>query len=93
MGKITLAVRLGQRGTRIEYALLVGGAYLLLPIMWFAGVIGTWWWLPWLSLPLALPLMRFVNESEGRALNQALKRTGRLHLVFGLLFSAAVWLV
>ena len=42
-----------------------------------------WWWLPLLSLPLAVWLVRFVSRTEGRPLNQALKRTGQLHLVFG----------
>jgi 1,4-dihydroxy-2-naphthoate octaprenyltransferase len=53
---------------------------------------GAWWWLPLLSLPLAVWLVRFVSSTEGRPLNRALKRTGQLHLLFGLLFAAALWL-
>ena len=38
------------------------------------------------------PMLRYVSQTEGRPLNRALKRTGQLHLVFGLLFGAALWL-
>jgi 1,4-dihydroxy-2-naphthoate octaprenyltransferase len=89
---MTLAVRLGRRWTRMEYATFVRLAYLIPPLLWLQGMVGPWSWLPWLSLPLAVPLIRFVEQTEGRALNQALKRTGQLHLVFGLLFAAGVWL-
>jgi 1,4-dihydroxy-2-naphthoate octaprenyltransferase len=92
VGKITLAVRLGQRGTRFEYATLVRGAYLVPPLLTLMGLIGQWWWLPWASLPLAVWLIRYVGNTEGRALNLALKRTGQLHLAYGLLFAASLWL-
>ena len=57
-----------------------------------SSMVGAWWWLPLLSLPMAVWLTRFVGRTEGRPLNQALKRTGQLHLLFGLLFAAALWL-
>ena len=36
-GKITLAVRLGERGSKVEYIALLAGAYVLLPIFWLGG--------------------------------------------------------
>jgi 1,4-dihydroxy-2-naphthoate octaprenyltransferase len=92
VGKMTLAVRLGRRGTRIEYAALVAIAYLAVAYLGLTQMVGAWWWLPLLSLPLAVWVVRFVSRTQGRPLNQALKRTGQLHLVFGLLFAAALWL-
>jgi 1,4-dihydroxy-2-naphthoate polyprenyltransferase len=92
VGKITLAVRLGRRGTQVEFWALVLVAYLTPLVMWLLGLLGPWFWLPWLSLPLGIWLVRYVTTTEGRALNQGLKRTGQLHLVFGLLFALAVWL-
>jgi 1,4-dihydroxy-2-naphthoate octaprenyltransferase len=92
VGKHTLAVRIGRRGTRVQYAAFVLGAYLVLPWLWLQGMLGGLFWLPWLSLPLGVALVRFVSRSEGRALNVALKRTGQLHLLFGLLFAASLWL-
>jgi 1,4-dihydroxy-2-naphthoate octaprenyltransferase len=92
VGKKTLAVRLGRQGTRVEYALLLVVAYVVPLLMWRIGLMGPWFWLPWLSLPLGVWLVRFIWRTEGRPLNRALKRTGQLHLVFGLLFAAALWL-
>jgi 1,4-dihydroxy-2-naphthoate octaprenyltransferase len=49
--------------------------------------------LSWLSLPLAIPLVRGVmGRLAGRLLNPVLKRTGQLHLVFGLLFTIGLLL-
>ena len=92
VGKITLAVRIGRAGTRLEYSLLVLIAYAVPLIIHQAGMVGSWFWLPLLSLPLAVWLVIFISRTTGRPLNQALKRTGQLHLVFGLLFAASLWL-
>jgi len=92
VGKMTLAVRLGRRGTRLEYTACVVVAYAVVVGIGLSGLVGTWWWLPLLSAPLAVWLVGFVARTEGRPLNNALKRTGQLHLVFGVLFAAALWL-
>jgi 1,4-dihydroxy-2-naphthoate octaprenyltransferase len=92
VGKTTLAVILGRMGTRIEYVVFVSLAYVVAIGLGLSGMVGVWWWLPLLSLPLAIWLVRFVSRTEGRPLNLALKRTGQLHLLFGLLFAAALWL-
>jgi 1,4-dihydroxy-2-naphthoate polyprenyltransferase len=92
VGKRTLAVVLGPGATRVEYALLVGVAYLVPLLMRVQGLLGFWFWLPWLSAPLGIWLVRYVGRAEGRPLNLALKRTGQLHLVFGVLFALALWL-
>ena len=91
-GKKTLAVHLGRRATRLEYAAGMAIAYMVVLGIGLAGMVGLWWWLPLLSLPLAVWLLRFVSQTTGRPLNQALKRTGQLHLLFGVLFAAALWI-
>ncbi len=91
-GKRTLAVRLGRRAARIEYGLLVIGAYVTCALLWWAGSFSAWVLLPCLSLPLALRLVRRVAREDGPSLNDALARTARLELVFALLFSAG-WLL
>jgi 1,4-dihydroxy-2-naphthoate octaprenyltransferase len=92
VGKTTLAVIIGRTGARFEYAAIVAVAYAVAIGLGVAGMVGAWWWLPLLSLPLAVWLVRYVGRTEGRPLNQALKRTGQLHLLFGVLFTAALWL-
>jgi 1,4-dihydroxy-2-naphthoate polyprenyltransferase len=86
-GKLTLAVRLGAAGARIEYLLCLAGAYLAPILMWVAGVSSPWVMLAWLSLPLAVRLVRQIYRDTGRALNLALAGTGQFELVFAVLFS------
>lgn len=86
-GKLTLAVRLGARATRVQYVLFILGPYALLPVLLLAGV-GAWLWLPWLTLPVALGLSRAVlSGATGRVLNPVLKHTAQLHLAFGSLLA------
>lgn len=85
--KRTLAVRLGRRGTQIEYLLLLLVAYALPLWLWLGMGQSPWVLLPWLSLPLAIPLLRAVFTSTGKALNAILAGTARLSLVFSLLLA------
>src|ERR1700733_9956338 len=65
-GKKTLAVRLGRERTRVLYAVMVYGAYVLAPVTWLFGPLDAWLLLPFLSLPIALPLVRLVrNRTDG----------------------------
>jgi 1,4-dihydroxy-2-naphthoate octaprenyltransferase len=92
-GKKTLAVRLGRERTRVLFAVMVYGAYLLTPITWIFGPLSPWVLLPLLSLPLAARVVRIVrNRTDGPSLNEALARTGLLELVFCVLLSAGVLL-
>jgi 1,4-dihydroxy-2-naphthoate octaprenyltransferase len=88
--KRTLAVRLGPGGTRAEYLLLLSIAYLVPLASWLLLDIPRGFWLPWLTLPLAIHLMRVVLRHEGRPLNAALAGTGRLHLAFGILWAIGI---
>jgi 1,4-dihydroxy-2-naphthoate octaprenyltransferase len=90
-GKRTLAVRLGRRASRVQYALLVATAYAVPLLLWLAHVTSWLFWLPWLTAPLAYRLIRTVStHADGPTLNRALKGTGRLNLLFGLLFAASL---
>jgi 1,4-dihydroxy-2-naphthoate octaprenyltransferase len=92
-GKRTLAVRLGHDRARVMFAVLVYGAFLLAPLTWWAGPFEAWMLLPWLSLPLAAPVVRAVRTRvDGPALNGALGDTGRLQLVFCVLLCAGLLL-
>ena len=85
-GKHTLAVRLGERGTKIQYLSCMAVAYLaLIPAI---GLTLSPWTtlLAWLSLPIAYQAVRIVLTQKGRPLNLALAKTGQTALVFSLLF-------
>ena len=95
-GKHTLAVRLGETGTRAQYTLFATLAYLVPVLMLFDGPLQHrtqrfWLLLPWLTAPLAITLIRRVlGGLSGRDLNPMLKQTGQLLLSFGLLLAAGL---
>jgi 1,4-dihydroxy-2-naphthoate octaprenyltransferase len=91
-GKRTLAVIFGERFARVEYALLVLGAYMLLPVVWLWGGASPFALLAWLSIPLAMPLLDLVGRERGRALNAGLRGTARLHMLFGALLTLGLLL-
>jgi len=92
-GKRTLAVRLGRDRTRGVYAAMVYLAFLAALVPWLAGSLGVGLALSWLSLPLAVPLVRTIRQrTDGSSLNAALARTGVLQLVFSLLLAVGVLL-
>lgn len=91
-GKRTLAVRLGERGTRVEFTVCVVLAFLSTFLLWLN--TGSFWvmW-PWVGASLtAVSLTRKVWTSTGRALNQCLAETGQLTLMFGVLLSLGLLL-
>jgi 1,4-dihydroxy-2-naphthoate polyprenyltransferase len=90
-GKRTLAVRLGRERTRTLYTGMVALAFLLAPLPWPLGAMSAWLLLPWLAIPLAVPLVRIVRtRMDGPTLNGALAKTGALQLIFCLLYTAGV---
>ncbi|MDA0173323.1 1,4-dihydroxy-2-naphthoate polyprenyltransferase [Solirubrobacter taibaiensis] len=94
-GKRTLAVRLGRDRARVAYAVIVYLAFATAPLAWVLGGehLTPWLLLPWLSLPVAAPIVRVVrNKVDGPSLNGALARTGMLQLAFCVLLSAGLLL-
>ncbi|MDO8501952.1 MAG: 1,4-dihydroxy-2-naphthoate polyprenyltransferase [Gemmatimonadaceae bacterium] len=87
-GKRTLAVRIGDRATRTQYALFVALAYVVPLTLALTDPSRRWLLLPWLTLPLAIGLARRVlGGVAGRDLNPVLKQTGQLLLLFGALLA------
>ena len=88
--KRTLAVRLGRRGTLVEYRLLVAAAYAVPIALVVAGRLELWGLLPLLTAPLALLLGRRVARDTGAALNGALAATALLLFLHSALFAAGI---
>lgn len=86
VGKRTLAVRLGDRNSRIFFAALIALGYLAV-----AAIGKPWLALTLLSAPMALSLVRGVlGGAQGRDLIPSLAKTGKLQLQFSILFSIAL---
>ena len=87
-GKLTLAVRLGDRRTRGLYCALVAGAFAVTPLLALAR---PWALLALAALPVAArPLRVVAGKATGPALIPALVDTGRLQLVYGGLLAAGL---
>jgi 1,4-dihydroxy-2-naphthoate octaprenyltransferase len=90
-GKRTLAVRIGDRRTRVLYVALLVGAFLSVPLV--AGGYGR----PAGALALIAlvaaqkPVTAVLQGAQGPALVPVLVATGRTQLVFGALFAAGIW--
>jgi 1,4-dihydroxy-2-naphthoate octaprenyltransferase len=92
-GKQTIAVRIGRERTRSFYAVTLALAFVLTLVTWILGPLHAWVALPWLTLPLAVRLVRTVgSRTDGAALNGALAGTGQLQLLFCVLLSAGLLL-
>ena len=84
--KLTLAVLIGERNTRIEYAVLTIGAFVGIAVFASVGLLPYYCFIAFAAVALAIWLTReIVNGRSGAALNPMLKRTAQLHLLVGAL--------
>jgi len=85
VGKLTLAVRLGDRDARRAYAAMLAASLLvILPLLPGHG----WAGLALLSLPVMVrPLRAVLSGVQGRALLPVVSATGRAELAYGLLLA------
>ena len=87
-GKRTLATRIGDRASRIQYALFAIAAYVIPSALGAIDPARRWMLLPLLTIPLGASLIRqILGGVSGRELNPLLKRTGQLLLAFGALLA------
>ncbi len=91
----TVANLLGHDRARVEYYVLVGGAYAAVVGMILGGMVSPWGLLVFATLPLAAKnLQRVVHSqpSQPESIATLDVQTAQLHLAFGLLFSLAILL-
>jgi 1,4-dihydroxy-2-naphthoate octaprenyltransferase len=85
-GKLTLAVRLGDKRSRIIYTVLVIAPYLLT-----AGFGTPWTLLTLLTLPMTILILKALRSGiQGVDLIALLGRTGKLQMLFSLALSLAL---
>ncbi len=88
-GKHTLAVRLGDRGTRLAYLLAVAAPFLVAVAIAVPDFL--WALLALVAIPLAIPPLRLVsNGATGRDLVPVLSGTGRLLLGYAVALSVGL---
>ena len=91
-GKYTLAVRIGERWTRVQYVIFMFLSFLLLPVLIWRGILPVFTLLSWLSLPFVWSSTRIVLTRRGPPLNAALAGTGQAVLAYSLLFFIGILL-
>lgn len=90
VGKRTLAVRLGARGARVEYALLLLVAHVVPPLLVALDLASAWGLLPLATAPFAGARLARVWRDDGRALNASLVGSARLLLAHGALLAVGI---
>jgi 1,4-dihydroxy-2-naphthoate polyprenyltransferase len=91
----TASMLFGETGARIYYHILVLGAFLITIAMVGAGVTSRWTLLTLISLPLAFKLMKIVQTEkigQSKELIMMDARTAQMHMLFGVLLSAGLFL-
>ncbi len=89
-GKYTLAVKLGARFSRLQYIVLLFVSYLSLIFIYINLKTNMMIFLPFLSLPIAVKLVRMLHDKEGKELNHTLELTAKFAGVFCVLLSIGI---
>jgi 1,4-dihydroxy-2-naphthoate polyprenyltransferase len=91
-GKNTLVVIFGEKFGRLQYLFFMLLSYLTPVIVYFTFKKSILIFLPLLSLPISIKLIRMVFTLHGRELNKTLELTAKLSAIYGLLFAAGILL-
>lgn len=86
VGKNTLAVRLGERGGRLQWYACVAASFAV-PVIQVAAGASAWLLLSLGAVPFAIVVGRRFAAARGAALNPILGATAKLLMLFGLLYS------
>jgi 1,4-dihydroxy-2-naphthoate octaprenyltransferase len=93
VNKRTLAVRFGVKIARQEYTVLMGAAYVSQIILVLIGWYPITTLISWITIPLALRLIRTINtETDVAKLHIAQGQTAQHHGMFGFLIAIG-WLI
>ena len=89
-GKFTLSVILGKTFTKFQYILLLLVSFVIPFVLYFNFNFKLWIFLPYLTLPMAITLIKMLYNFNGKELNKMLELTAQFSAIFGLLFSVGI---
>jgi 1,4-dihydroxy-2-naphthoate polyprenyltransferase len=89
-GKNTLAVLFGERFTRMQYVSFMFVSYTILFVVYFTYKNSFFVFLPLLSLPLSLRVIKMIFTLHGHELNKTLELTAKLSALYGVLFAIGI---
>jgi 1,4-dihydroxy-2-naphthoate octaprenyltransferase len=91
-GKKTLAVILGREFSKMEYVFFILVSFFVPFLLHFKYDFSFWIFLPYITLPLAITLVKMIYGLTGAALNKTLELSAKFSAFFGILFSAGILL-
>jgi len=89
-GKNTLAVLLGREFSRYEYIFFILVSFFIPFLLHFKYDFSFWVFLPYLTLPLAISLIKMIYVLNGTQLNKTLELSAKFSALFGLLLSVGI---
>ncbi len=89
-GKKTLAVLLGREFSRYEYIFFILVSFFVPFLLHFKYDFSFWVFLPYLTLPLAISLVKMIYVLNGTQLNKTLELSAKFSALFGLLLSVGI---
>jgi len=91
-GKKTLAVKFGSKFSRLQYVVFMILSYAILPVVYFTFKQSLFVFLPLITLPLSVKLVRMIYKLAGKELNKTLELTAKLSAIYGILFAVGILL-
>lgn len=91
-GKRTLAVKFGSKFARLQYVLFMILSYTILIVVYFTYKQSLFVFLPLITLPLSIKLIRMIYRLTGKELNKTLELTAKLSAIYGILFAVGILL-
>lgn len=92
VGKNTLAVKMGKKFTQYQYLLFMFLSYSVLFVVYFTFMESPFIFLPFLSLPMAIKLIKMIFSYKGEQLNKTLELTAKLSAIYAILFAIGILL-
>ncbi len=88
--KNTLAVKLGKTFTRLQYVSFMIISYLVPFVVYVTFKNSPFVFLPLLSFPLSVKLVKMIYKLEGSELNKTLELTAKLSGIYAILFAIGI---
>jgi len=85
--KKTLAVILGRTFSKRQFILLILISYLISFILYFYYDYSIWIFLPFITIPISVVLIKMLNTLKGEELNKTLELSAKFSGLYGLLLS------
>jgi 1,4-dihydroxy-2-naphthoate octaprenyltransferase len=89
-GKNTLAVLLGKDFSRYEYVFFILVSFFIPYLLHFKYEFNIWIFLPYITLPLAITLVKMIYVLTGTQLNKTLELSAKFSALYGLLLSIGI---